>query len=166
MQASLYLALTQMSGAFGRILWGLVSDRIFRGQRKLIYQLIAVASGILFLLLGYLPPTTPIWVIFLLVLLLGITAVGHQGVGLSLLGEVAGKELTGTASGFNQSFYFLGVVLMAPVFGFMVDTFKGYNQAWVLLGLCAFIAASLVLFVKEESKKGRVPVVAGEATGP
>jgi len=35
-----------------------------------------------------------------------------------------------------------------------------------LLGVCAFIAASLVLFVKEESKKGKVPVVAGEATGP
>lgn len=164
MQASLYLALTQMSGAFGRILWGLVSDRIFRGQRKVVYQLIAVASGILFLLLGYLPPTTPIWVIILMVLLLGVTAVGHQGVGLSLLGEVAGKELTGTASGFNQSFYFLGVVLMAPFFGFMVDTFQSYHQAWLLLGLCAFIAASLVLFVKEESKKGRVPVVAGEAT--
>ena len=165
MQASFYLALTQLSGAFGRILWGLVSDRAFRGQRKIVYQLIAVASGFLFLVLGYLPPSTPIWVIVVLVLLLGITAVGHQGVGLSLLGEAAGKELTGTASGFNQSFYFLGVVLMAPLFGFMVDTFKGYHQAWVLLGLCAFIAASLVLFVKEESKKGRVPLVAGETTG-
>jgi MFS transporter, ACS family, hexuronate transporter len=164
MQASLFLALTQLSGAFGRILWGLVSDRTFGGQRKVVYQLIAVAAGILFLLLGYLPPTTPIWVIVLLVFLLGITAVGHQGVGLSLLGEVAGKELTGTASGFNQSFYFLGVVLMAPFFGFMVDTFKSYHQAWFALALFAFIAASLVLFVKEESKKGRVPVVAGEAT--
>ena len=151
--ASLFFALAHASGAIGRITWGLMSDRIFGGQRKKVYLFIALISGISFFILGNLTAATPIWVLTLVVLILGFTAVGHQGVGLSLLAEVAGKECAGTASGFSQSFYFLGVVAMAPLFGFMVDIFGTYTKAWMGLAMFSFIASCVVSLVKEESKK-------------
>ncbi len=154
--AGFFFALAHASGAIGRITWGLVSDRIFGGQRKRVYLFVALISGIGFFILGSLTPNTPFFEIVLIVALLGFTAVGHQGVGLSLLIEVAGKECAGTASGFNQSFYFLGVVLIAPLFGFMVDTFGAYSYAWISLALFSFIASGLVSFVNEEFKKGYI----------
>jgi MFS family permease len=90
--------------------------------------------------------------VILIVALIGFTAAGHQGVGLSFITEVAGKEVAGTASGFNQSFYFFGVVVMAPLFGWMVDLFGTYTQAWMTLALFSFVASGFVGFVREELK--------------
>ena len=147
--AAFFFGLAHASGAVGRIAWGTVSDRILGGQRKKIYLVIALISGMVFFMLGNLTPATPAWLLALVVFIVGFTAVGHQGVGLSLLVEAAGKECTGTASGFSQSFYFSGVVLMAPLFGFMVDTFGTYSYGWMMLGLFSFVASGLVSFVKE-----------------
>lgn len=151
--ASLFFGLAHVGGAIGRIAWGLVSDRIFGGQRKRVYITIALVSGIVLFILSTLTPATPLWVATLVVAILGFTAVGHQGVGLSLVSEIAGREFTGTVSGFSQSFYFLGAVVMAPLFGFMVDIFGTYTKAWMILSLFSFIASGLVAFVKEDLKK-------------
>lgn len=151
--SSLFFGLAHVSGAVGRVTWGLVSDRLFEGQRKRVYMFIALISGVTLYILGNLTATTPHWMISVIVAILGFTAVGHQGVGLSFISEVAGKEFTGTASGFNQSFYFLGAVVMAPLFGLMVDLFGTYTTAWMSLALFSFIASGLVAFVKEDFKK-------------
>jgi MFS family permease len=116
-------------------------------------MLIALISGVTLYILGNLTAATPLWIIAIIVAILGFTAVGHQGVGLSFISEVAGKEFTGTASGFNQSFYFSGAVVMAPLFGFMVDLFGTYTTAWISLAFFSFIASGLVAFVKEDFKK-------------
>jgi ACS family hexuronate transporter-like MFS transporter len=154
--ASLFFGLAHACGAMGRITWGFVSDRVYGGERKKVYLSIALISGIALLVLGILPPAVPVWVVTLVVAILGFTTVGHQGVGLSFIAEVAGKELAGTASGFNQSFYFFGVVVMAPLFGFMVDVFETYTVAWMSLALFSFVASGFVAFVKEDLKKSPV----------
>lgn len=151
--ASFFFGLAHASGALGRVAWGLLSDRIFRGQRKKLYMVIALISGITLFILGHLSPTTPIWAVTLVVAVLGFSTVGFQGVALSLLGEVAGKEFTGIASGFNQSLYFLGVVVMAPLFGFMVDIFGTYSMAWTSLALFSFIASGFTFCVREGISK-------------
>jgi ACS family hexuronate transporter-like MFS transporter len=151
--ASSLFALGHFSGAIGRVTWGLLSDRIFGGERKKVYRFIALISGVFFLALSHLTPGTPFWVVILVITILGFTTVGSQGVGQSLIVEVAGKEFAGTASGFTQSFCFLGIVLMAPLFGFILDTFGRYFYAWASLALFSFIAFGLVSLVKEGFKK-------------
>lgn len=151
--ASLFFGLAHVTGAMGRVTWGLLSDRIFAGQRKKVYILIAVISGIGFLILNMLTSETPIGVVILVVAFLGFTAAGHQGVGLSFVAEVAGKGSAGTASGFYQSFCFLGMVVLAPLFGFLVDLFGTYTLSWMTLALFSFFASGFVRFVKEDVKK-------------
>ncbi len=157
--ASFFFGLAHVTGAFGRITWGLVSDRMFGGRRKEVYICIALISGVGLFVLGILTPATPIWLVIWIVAILGFTAVGHQGVGLSFITEVAGKEMAGTASGFNQSFYFFGVVVMAPLFGLIVDIFQTYSFAWLSLGLFSFISSGFVAFVKEDLKKPPGPIL-------
>jgi ACS family hexuronate transporter-like MFS transporter len=150
--ASLFFGLAHVSGALGRITWGLVSDRMLRGRRKGVYMYLAIISGLGLFLLGILTPDTPIWGVILIVGLLGFTAVGHQGVGLSFIAEVAEKDVVGTASGFNQSFYYFGAVVIVPLFGFLVDLFGTYSYAWTILALFSFTASGIVCFVKEQFK--------------
>ena len=150
--ASLFFGIAHAGGALGRITWGLVSDRAFKGRRREVYIYIALISGAGLFFLGLLKSTTPLWLVTLVVALIGFTAVGHQGVGLSFVAEVTGKETAGTASGFAQSFYFFGVVIIAPLFGFLVDIFGTYTHAWTMIALLSFLASILVSFVKEEVK--------------
>ena len=127
--ASLLFAIAQAGGAAGRIIWGLVSDRLFGGKRKVVYTLIGLLAMAIFSLLGQLKPSTEIWVLLSTVACLGFTAAGFQGVALTLMAECAGPELTGTATGFGQSLCFLGGVVISPVFGFVVDTTGSFSSA-------------------------------------
>jgi MFS transporter, ACS family, hexuronate transporter len=151
--AGLFFGLVHVSGALGRITWGLVSDRILQGRRKGVYMYLAILSGLGLFLLGILTPNTPIWIVILIIGLLGFTVAGHQGVGLSFIAEVAEKDVVGTASGFNQSFCFFGAAVIAPLFGFFVDLVGTYFYAWTILALFSFTAAGIVCFVTEQFKR-------------
>jgi MFS transporter, ACS family, hexuronate transporter len=148
----LFFALAHGSGAAGRVAWGVLSDRIFGGERKKVYIWIALIAGTAFILFGTFTTDTPQYAVIFIVAILGFTAVGYQGVGLSLLVELAGRECTGTASGFGQAFFFFGVVLIVPLFGFIVDLLGTYSYAWVALAIFSFISAGILFFVREDSK--------------
>lgn len=137
------------AGAAGRIVWGLLSDRIFRGRRKFVYLLIGLIAMAGFFLLGILGSQTPFWIVFLVTACLGFTAAGHQGVSLTLMAECAGTELTGTATGLGQSLCYLGAGLASPGFGFMIDRFGFFTYAWNSLALLSFLCCVILFFVNE-----------------
>jgi len=147
--SSFLFAGAQGAGAAGRIVWGLLSDRIFKGRRKRVYVLIGLLAMAGFFLLGNLGSHTPFWIVFLVTACLGFTAAGHQGVSLTLMAECIGTELTGTATGFGQSLCFLGAVLASPGFGFMVDSFGSFIYAWYSLALLSFLCCVILFFVNE-----------------
>jgi len=150
--SSFLFAVAQGFGAAGRVLWGLLSDRIFNGRRKWIYSLIGMIAMAGFFILGRLGPLTPIWVVFVIAGCLGFTAVGYQGVGLTLLGECAGTDLTGTATGLGQSFFFFGAVMASPGFGYIVDRSGNFSYAWDSLVLLSLLCCVILCFVKEKPK--------------
>ncbi len=150
--SSFIFSLAQGAGAAGRIVWGLVSDRLFGGRRKAVYFAVGLLAMAGFLLFGLLDDRTPLWLVCLTSTGLGFTAVGHQGVGLTLMGECIGTDLTGTATGFGQSLFFLGAVMASPGFGFIVDRFGSFAYAWFGLALLSFLCCLILFFVKERPK--------------
>ena len=150
--ASLLFAIAQASGGAGRIIWGLVSDRVFRERRKIVYMVISLIAMTFFFLFGQLRPSTYPWIVVIVVSCLSFTAAGHQGVSLTLIGECAGLKLTGTASGISQSFFFLGAMLLSPIFGFIVDTFKSFSTAWSSLAFICLLCLFILCFVNERPK--------------
>ncbi len=157
--AGLMYAAAQFGGAGGRISLGLLSDRIFGGRRKIVYSLSGVLAMFCFLILGQFRAATPLWAVIAIVITLGFTAVGHQGVGLALVGEVAGTELTGVATGLCQALFFVGVVLISPVVGYVIDLSGHFTYAWILLSMMSLLCCAILNFVKEMPKVGRKGVM-------
>ncbi len=136
-------AATQLAGAFGRIFWGWVADRI-GGFR--ILALIGFASGVLCLSLLWLQ-AMPAPVQALDFILLGSVSIGWNGVLLAETARYAPPGEIGATTGAVLVYTFIGVVVgpssfallygvlhrYGPVFGiFAALGFVGGGFAWVL----------------------------------
>ncbi len=149
--AGIYLAVAQAGGTAGRIGWGLVSDFLARGRRKLILLIIGIIAVVQLFLLSRIDPGTSGGLLLLFIGLLGSTTIGYHGVLFGLMGEIVRKEVVGLATGFSLTITFLGIVLFPPIFGHLVDRLGSYKQAWDMLALAWVVAILiLILFVKEK----------------
>ncbi len=151
--AGMYLAGAQAGGMAGRIGWGLVSDFIAGGKRKLILVILGVAAVVQLFLLSRIEADFSRGFLLLFIFLLGSTTIGYHGVLFGLLGEVVEKEVVGLATGFSLTITFLGILLFPPLCGYLVDKLGSYNQAWDLLAF-SWVAAILILllFVQEKNQ--------------
>ncbi len=156
--AASYLAVAQMTGAAGRIVWGMVSDRLFGGYRKAVYILIAALGSIALFGLAQLTAGAPGWFIALVAALSGLTAAGFQGVGMSFVAEIAGHESAGIASGFTNTLAFLGAVVLTPACGLIIDLSGSYVVGWYACIAFSVLAMGLVAIVDEAPKPCAVPI--------
>jgi len=148
--ASQSLALTQIGGMVGRIGWGVVSDRIFGGRRKIVLVLIGFLSAALSLCLGLIPPSTSLIVLGALVFFAGLCMIGYQGVSYALIGELAGRARTGTALGLVITVNSVGAIVGTPLFGYLVDASGSYSTAWNILAATVLLGVlALALFLRE-----------------
>ncbi len=147
--ASLFLALVQFGGMVGRIFWGYISDAFFQGARKPVLALIGIMAIVMALTMLALTPQTPIWIIGLATFLFGFTAIGWNGVYITLLSEVAGSDQAGTAVGLGLTLLQLGVLVFPPLFGLMVDYSGSYEMSWIGLSMLMAVGVGILGFVKE-----------------
>jgi MFS transporter, ACS family, hexuronate transporter len=148
--ASQALALTQAGAMFGRVGWGIVSDRLFGGRRKIVLVMIGLIGAALLLALSLMNRQSSIPLLLLLIFLSGLCLVGYQGVSYALIGELAGRARTGVALGLMITINAAAATLGTPLFGVIVDRTESYPLAWRVLG--AAVAAGcvgLVAFLKE-----------------
>jgi MFS transporter, ACS family, hexuronate transporter len=148
--ASQALALSQAGAMFGRIGWGVVSDRLFRGQRKIVLVIIGMMGAALLVALSLMNRQSPLLLLLLVIFLSGLCLVGYQGVSYALIGELAGRARTGVALGLMITINAAAATLGTPLFGLIVDQTESYPLAWQ--ALAAAVAAGcvgLVAFLKE-----------------
>jgi MFS transporter, ACS family, aldohexuronate transporter len=131
--ASQALALTQAGAMVGRVGWGVASDRLFGGRRKIVLILIGWLSAILIMALGFMRPQSPLYLLLPILFLAGVCLVGYQGVSYALIGELAGKAKTGSALGMMITINAACATLGTPLFGYIVDQTGSYPIAWMLL---------------------------------
>jgi ACS family hexuronate transporter-like MFS transporter len=151
--AGFFLAIVEGSGAFGKPISGLISDRLFHGGRKKVYILMSSITFVMCVMFAFLWQGSPLWLIVLLSLVFGFAAVGWAGLHLTLIGEFAGKELAGMASGMSTPFLAVGNIAGPPLFGYIIDSTGSYQIAWGFLAVVALLATALLFFVREERKK-------------
>lgn len=147
--ASLFLALVQFGGMAGRIFWGYVSDTFFQGARKPVLSIIGVLAVAMALFMLILTPKTPMWLIALATWLFGFTAIGWNGIFITFLSEMAGKDQAGTAVGIGLTLLQLGVLVFPPLFGFLVDYTGSYQASWLGLSILMAAGVGILGFVKE-----------------
>ena len=138
------LAITQVGGVVGRIGWGLVSDTFFGGRRK--GEMVVITAGAAFSAFGLslVGGGTPLWVLWALLLVTGLSAVGWNGISMTFVAELAGRRASATAAGLNLSFSYVGIIFGPPVFGLLVDASGSYVPAFMAAGCLGLVALVLV----------------------
>ncbi len=148
--ASQALALTQAGAMFGRVGWGVVSDRLFAGRRKIVLVIIGMMGAALLVALSLMNQQSPLPLLLLVIFLSGLCLVGYQGVSYALIGELAGRARTGVALGLMITINAAAATLGTPLFGLIVDQTESYPLAWqVLAAAVAAGCIGLVAFLKE-----------------
>ena len=137
----------------GRVGWGVASDRIFGGRRKIVLIIIGLLSTVLMTGLSLMTKESSIPLLLTLVFLSGLCIVGYQGVSYALIGELAGTTRTGVAMGLMISINAGAATLGTPLFGYIVDRSGSYALAWqCLAGAIALGCAAMAMFLKETAR--------------
>lgn len=148
--ASQSLALTQAGAMVGRVGWGVASDRLFGGRRKVVLIVIGIISVVLIGALGFLQRESSYYLLLPILFLAGVSIVGYQGVSYALIGEVAGKARTGAGLGMMITINSAAATLGTPMFGYIVDRTGSYALAWQTLAATVAIGIlGLAILLRE-----------------
>jgi MFS transporter, ACS family, hexuronate transporter len=152
--AGAFLAVFQVGGIAGRIGWGVISDKIGRrGPVMLLVGLVAMASCLTMASVG---EGTVIPLVAALAFLLGLSAMGWNGLYLTLLSESVPMHAAATAMGASLTIAFVGMFLASPLFGLAADLTGSYGASW--LGLAGWTVVGIALgFLAREPQEGAKP---------
>ncbi|KKM10077.1 hypothetical protein SY88_15660 [Clostridiales bacterium PH28_bin88] len=144
------LALTQLSGAVGRPVFGMISDRVFSGRRKGIMCMTAFAAVGFLVIMSFLSRGVHPGLLVALMILMGLTIMGWAGPYFTLIVEVAGERNIGLVSSMAVTMNLIGIMSGPPLFGLIVDSTSSYRWAFRFFALWLGIASLIFLFSRIE----------------
>ena len=147
--ASRFLVMAQVTGVFGRVAFGVLSDRVFGGRRRIVLVIAGLGSAACSLAMAGTGPGTSWWLLAALALAFGFVGIGWNGVQHTLLAEIVGIRAAGTAVGLGLAISSFGVTLCPPLFGLAVERLGGFAVPWVGLGLAMVATLCLLIPVRE-----------------
>jgi len=147
--ASRYLAIAQGGGVLGRVAFGLLSDRVFGGRRRLPLAIAGCGSALCTVALAYTGPGAGATWLAPLALVFGFVGIGWNGVQHTLMAELAGPRTAGTAVGLGLAISSLGVTIGPLIFGWCVGAAGGFRGPWIGLALVMLGGLALLALVRE-----------------
>jgi predicted MFS family arabinose efflux permease len=152
--AASLLAQAQVGGAAGRVLYGFVSDRWLRGERKRLLLGIGATAMVPLLAFLLLPPGTSYLALSPLIVLYGLSGMSWNGVHMTLIAELSGRESAGVGVGISMTLVNAGNIIMPPLFGYTADVTGSYTLSWGLLMLWLVLGMILLAFVRKSPAEG------------
>lgn len=141
--AGALLSASQLAGVAGRLGWGFVADRVAAPRLLLlgIALLMAVAAG----LMSLFTPVWPVGAIAAVVILLGATASGWNGVFLAeIIRDVRPAEV-GLATAGSMMFAYMGTILGPSLFGGLASA-VGFSKAYLVMGAAVLLGGIVGAF--------------------
>ena len=145
--AGTFLTITMIAGGLGRVVWGIVSDRAFKGRRLPVMRIICVLATISSLSACLWTQGVPKYLFVIIVALFGLSYLGFQGVAVVLMVEACGSELAGRATGFGVTIAWIGMVLGPVIYGAILHF--GYPVSWLFVTITSGIGLLLSLAIHE-----------------
>jgi MFS family permease len=144
--AGLILAISQVAGVLGRLIWGAVADRV--GEGTIVLAGLAAVMALANVGIALAASGLPLVVVGGLFAVLGLTAAGWNGV---FLAEVANRspasEIAATTGG-AMFFTFMGVVVGPASLSLAHGIFGGYALSFLALALAALVGGGLALLAR------------------
>ena len=141
--AGLVMSASQLASVAGRIVWGIVADRVL--SRRATLGMLGVGMGLTAFTALLVRPDWPLWVLFVFAMALGATAVGWNGVFLAELTRLAPPGRIGDVTGGSSFFTFLGVVATPPLFHVVLGLTSSYAATYAVFGVAPLVAGALLL---------------------
>ena len=136
-EAGWYVAAYELAGLFGGVLAGLVSDKIFHGQRGSVGMIFMIALSLAILIFWQIPADYT-FLNGLLMVLMGFFVYGPQILAGVASADFASKKAIGTANGLVGTMGYVGSGISGICVGLISDNW-GWNAVFMF-----FIIASLV----------------------
>lgn len=132
--AATALALSQVAGIAGRLVWGTMSDFLFRGSRRgVVLTIIGMAAaGCVGMALAR--PASAAWLGLPMAALLGFATIGASGIYITMISDLTPAEYAATGIGAGISTILGSTVVVPPLFGALVDATSSYRLPWLALG--------------------------------
>jgi predicted MFS family arabinose efflux permease len=150
--ASRLLALAQFGGMTGRVLFGVLSDRLFAGRRRLPLVLAGVSSATCTLVIASTGEGASTGALSVLAFAFGVVGIGWNGVQHTWMAELAGPRAAGTAVGLGLGVSSAGVTVGPLVFGYFVQRAGGFRGPWLALAATMAVALGVLLLVRERRR--------------
>lgn len=141
--AGLVLTVTQLAGVAGRVFWGSVADVTRRP--RLLLAMLAILMSLGAVALALVDGGWPHWALLIVVVVLGGTAIGWNGVVLAEVARLAGPGKAGEITGGAAVFMFAGPLLGPAIFGLILVFSQSYALAFCTMGFFTAIAALALL---------------------
>jgi MFS family permease len=137
----------------GRVIFGMLSDRLFGGRRRIVLVIAGIGSTVCSLLMAGTGPGTGWWMLAPLALAFGFFGIGWNGVQHTLMAELVGPRGAGTAVGLGLAISSLGVTICPPLFGLAVQHLGGFRIPWAGLGIVMALNMCLLIPVRERKRE-------------
>ena len=134
--AGFTLSAAQIAGSVGRVLWGIIADRYM--SSRLLLGILGLAMSAGSVATAFLSPAWPYYLIIVVIIFFGATAIGWNGVYLAEAARLAPQGQVGAATGGTLFFTFLGVVLGPPLFAAVASATGSYPAGFVFFALLTF----------------------------
>lgn len=141
--AGLVMAVSQVASVAGRVLWGVLADRVL--TRRVMLGLLGLGMGLSALAALTATPDWPRALLFAYAIVFGATAVGWNGVWLAEIARLAPPGRTSEATGGCLFFTFLGVVVTPPAFNAVYAASASYPAAYATFSLPAIAVGAWLL---------------------
>jgi sugar phosphate permease len=142
--ASLCFGLAQGAAVVGRVSWGVVSDRLFGGRRKIVIVLIGLtgAAALSAMPAAGLGPVLAVGAP--LAVVCGLTIAAYGGLLQTAVVESADSRLAGAAIGYHLSFVSISQMVGLPLFGAVVDWSGHYATGWLIFAGLLLLSTLLI----------------------
>ena len=150
--AGSFLTFAMVGGSICRVLFGFISDRIFKGDRVAPMALLTLLGVGTTLSLVFLNKGAPLWLLYAICTLLGGALLGWNSLAIVLMAEIAGNELVGSIMGIIFTIAWGGMVIGPTLFGYVVDMY-GYKMAWLVIMFFTAISFMGLICLWQKQKK-------------
>ena len=147
------LALVQASSMVGRIIWGVLSDRLYAGRRRPLLVWLGLGGAVSLFALGLVQYGTPTTVLVLAALLAGLTVASWQGLTIALTAEAAGLAGAATAMSLIVMVVYFVNATVPLVGGLLADGTGSYRAVWYVAAAVLLVSPLLTALVHERREE-------------
>jgi MFS family permease len=145
-EAGVMLSVVQVGGSVSRICWGWLADRL--GSSLRVLMIICVITIVSTLALVFFDPAWSKVLIYLLFFVIGVTAVGWNGVFHAEAARLSPPGMASVVAAGTTFFVFAGVLIGPAAFAAAYGGIGSYGNTFLLVTASAVVAFALLLMAQ------------------